>query len=109
MAACSTRKQDLSFPAKYRQHSNTGVVLAAGDFVVMGGVKTPMEEIIRPGDRVTYGDYNSEIFHMPDEKVKELCDRLQVNFTPDEQGLRIVRVQDVRGIESPINESQENS
>ena len=93
-------------PAKYRQHSNTGIVLAVGNFVVMGGQRIELDEIVRPGDRVTFGDYNSELFPMPKERVLALCDAINVNYFEDEQGLRIVRIQDVRGIESPINESQ---
>jgi co-chaperonin GroES (HSP10) len=92
-------------PAKYRQHSNTGIVLAVGNFVVMGGQRIELDEIVRPGDRVTFGDYNSELFPMPKERVLALCDAISVNYFEDEQGLRIVRIQDVRGIESPINES----
>ena len=93
-------------PAKYRQHSNTGIVLAVGNFVVLGGSRVQLDEIVRPGDRVTFGDYNSEVFPMPKEKVLAMCDALKVNYFEDEQGLRIVRIQDVRGIETPINESQ---
>ena len=94
-------------PAKYRQHSNTGVVLAVGNFVVLGGTRIDLDEVVRPGDRVTFGDYNSEVFPMPKEKILAMCDALRVNYFEDEQGLRIVRIQDVRGIESRIDESQE--
>lgn len=92
-------------PAKYRQHSNTGIVLAVGDFVVMGGTRISLDDIVRPGDRITFGDYNSEIFPMEKARVLKLCDAIKVNYFEDEQGLRVVRVQDVRGIETPINES----
>jgi hypothetical protein len=61
-----------------------------------------MSEVVRVGDRVTYGDYNSEVFLMDEDKVKELCDAVQMNYEPDPEGLRIVRVQDVRGFEYPI-------
>jgi len=89
-------------PAKYRQQSNTGIVLAVGSFVIMGGTRIELSEIVKPGDRVTWGDYNTEIFPMPKEHVQNLCDDLKVNYFDDDQGLRIVRVQDVRGIETPI-------
>jgi len=88
--------------AKYREHQNVGVVLEAGKFAVMGGIRIPMEEIVRPGDRVTYGDYNSQIFAMDEKKVEALCDALMVNYIEDSEGLRLVRVQDVRGVESPL-------
>src|ERR1035437_10110535 len=39
------KRTGFIIPAKYRQHSNVGVVLAVGDFVVMGGVKTPLSDI----------------------------------------------------------------
>lgn len=89
-------------PAKYRQHSNTGIVLVAGQFAVLGGLRIPMEEIVRPGDRVTFGDYNSEVYHMADEKIRELCDAVQLNYEEDPEGLRVVRVQDIRTYESPL-------
>ena len=61
-----------------------------------------MEEIVSIGDRVTYGDYNSEVFVMDEKKVRELCDRVQMNYTEDPEGIRIVRVQDIRGFEREI-------
>lgn len=90
--------------AAYREHQNVGHVLAIGDFVVMGGVKTPLGAVVRPGDRVTWGDYNSEIFIMSDAKAEALCDSLGINYTSDPEGIRIIRVQDIRGVEKPINE-----
>ena len=92
-------KTGLVVAAKYRQHSNIGIVLAAGKFVILGGQRIPMEEAVRVGDRVTYGDYNSEVFLMDENKVKELCDAVQMNYEEDAEGLRVVRVQDVRGVE----------
>lgn len=95
------KKTGFIVPAKYRQHSNTGIVLVTGQFVVTGGIRIPMSEVVRPGDRVTYGDYNSEVYHMPEEKVRQLCDAVSINYVEDPEGLRIVRVQDVRTIEHP--------
>jgi co-chaperonin GroES (HSP10) len=97
-------KTNLVIAAKYRQHSNIGIVLAAGKFVILGGQRIPMEEVVRVGDRVTYGDYNSEVFHMDENRVKELCDAVQMNYEEDAEGLRVVRVQDVRGTESEVVE-----
>lgn len=91
-------------PAKYRQHSNTGIVLAVGNFVVMGGQRIDLSEIVWPKCRVTFGDYNSEIFPMPKEQVQALCDSLHINYFDDEQGLRIIRIQDCRGVEYPSDE-----
>jgi len=51
---------------------------------------------------VIYGDYNSECFPMDKNKVEALCDSLGVNYVDDQQGLRIVRVQDVRTVEKPV-------
>lgn len=93
------KKTGLIIAAKYRQHSNVGIVLAAGQFVIIGGQKVPMSDVVRVGDRVTYGDYNSEVFHMAEKRVIELCDAVQMNYEADEEGLRIVRVQDVRLVE----------
>lgn len=96
------KKSGLITAAKYRQHSNVGIVLAAGKLVVMGGQMIPMSELIRPGDKVVYGDYNSEVFPMDKKKAEALCDGIGVNYVDDPQGLRIVRVQDVRTVEVPI-------
>ncbi len=95
-------KTGLVIAAKYRQHSNIGIVLATGQFVIIGGQRIAMSEVVRTGCKVTYGDYNSEVFLMDEDKVKELCDAVQMNYEPDPEGLRIVRVQDVRGVEYPI-------
>ena len=75
---------------------------ATGTMVILGGQRIPMEEIVSIGDRVTYGDYNSEVFVMDEKKVRELCDRVQMNYTEDPEGVRIVRVQDIRGFEREI-------
>src|ERR1017187_6608277 len=95
-------KTGLVIAAKYRQHSNIGIVLATGQYVILGGQRIAMSEVVRVGDRVTYGDYNSEVFLMDELKVREMCDSVQMNYEPDAEGLRIVRVQDVRGVETPI-------
>jgi co-chaperonin GroES (HSP10) len=92
----------LIIAAQYRQHSNTGIVLAAGTLVSLGGRIFPMSEFVSVGSRVTYGDYNSEVFHMKEEKIRELCDAVHMNYEEDPEGLRIVRVQDVRGVEEPL-------
>jgi co-chaperonin GroES (HSP10) len=96
------KKTGLIIAAKYRQHSNVGIVLAAGQFVIIGGQKIPMSDVVRVGDRVTYGDYNSEVFHMAEKKVIALCDAVQMNYEADEEGLRIVRVQDIRLVEREV-------
>jgi co-chaperonin GroES (HSP10) len=95
------KKSGLITAAKYRQHSNVGLVLAAGGFVVLGGLRIPMEELIKPGYKVVFGDYNSEVFPMDKKKAEVLCDSLGINYVDDQQGLRIVRVQDVRTVEVP--------
>jgi co-chaperonin GroES (HSP10) len=92
-------KTGLVTAAKYRQHSNVGIVLATGSHVILGGQRIAMNEVVRVGDKVTYGDYNSEVFLMDEEKIKVLCDAVQMNYEADPEGLRVVRVQDVRGVE----------
>lgn len=93
------KKTGIITAAKYRQHSNVGIVLAVGQYVVLGGLRFFMSEFVQPGDKITYGDYNSEVFLMKPDKVKEICDRLSVNYVEDPAGIRIVRVQDIRGVE----------
>ena len=94
-----SKRTGLISTAKYRQHSNVGIILLAGQWVVVGGVKTPMEEIAKAGDKVIYGDYNSEKLPMTDEKAIVLCDSIGVNYEKTAQGLRVIRVQDVRTLE----------
>jgi co-chaperonin GroES (HSP10) len=91
------KRSGFVIPAKYRQHSNVGVVLATGEFLVMGGVKIPMEEVVKPGDKVCHGEYNAEKVVLPEAMVRELCDSLGLNFDANED-LNLVRVQDVRGV-----------
>lgn len=93
------KKSGLIVAAKYRQHSNTGIVLLTGRAVTIGGISVPMRDIVSPGDRVTFGDYNSEVYPMDPKKAEALCDSLSINYETDEQGIRIVRVQDIRLVE----------
>ena len=96
-----SKRTGLVTTAKYRQHSNVGIVLATGQWVIVGGVKLPMSEFIKPGFKVCFGEYNAENFPMDRKKAEALCDAIGVNFVDDQQGLRLVRVQDVRGVEEP--------
>jgi len=92
--------------AKYRQHSNTGIVLGVGDFVCMGGIKHDLKNLVNVGDRVTFGDYNSEVFPMEESQIKALCAAVGILYTGDEEATRIVRIQDVRVIERRIKSSK---
>ena len=96
------KRTGFIMPPAYRQHSNVGIVLAVGDFVVMGGVKTKLSEFVKPGDKVKFGDYNSEVYFLADDEVEKLCDAVQLNFQSDPEGLRVVRVQDIRTIQRRI-------
>ncbi len=100
----STRNKitGLITAAKYRQHSNVGIVLAAGKYVVLSGTKFDMAEFVKPGDKVIYGEYNAEAFTMDEKKVRSICDRLKVNYVKDPKGMFVVRVQDVRGTERRV-------
>jgi len=100
------RRTGLITAAKYRQHSNTGIVIGLGKYVVLSGVKFDIEEFVSIGDKVTFGDYNSEVFPMDEKKARALCEALQVNYVKDPKGLRIVRVQDVRGFERKISSAK---
>lgn len=99
----SARNKRTGFviPYAYRQHNNIGIVLAVGQFVILGGVRIPMDEVVRKGDLVKFGDYNSEVFVMPEDKIQEMCDAVEMNYEPDPEGLRVVRVQDVRTVQRP--------
>jgi co-chaperonin GroES (HSP10) len=95
------KRTGFVIPATYRQHSRLGIVLATGQFAILGGVKVPMSDIVRPGYRVTFGDYTSEVFKLSEAKTEELCDAVHMNYDSDPDGLRIVRIQDVRTVEVP--------
>ena len=98
------KKTGLITAAKYRQHSSVGIVLATGKFVILGGVKVSMSEVVRPGDWAMWGDYNSEVMNLPEDKIRELCDNVKLDYIEDPDGLRIVRVQDIRGIKQPVKD-----
>src|SRR5208337_2593740 len=81
------KKTGFVMPAQWRQHANVGIVLEIGDFAVMGGLRIPMDEIVRPGDRVMFGDYCTELFPMDPKRAEALCDALGVNYEEHEDGL----------------------
>lgn len=72
----------VMMPPKYRQHSNKGIVVAVGQWVILGGKQIPLLDVIKPGDKVLFGEYNCEKFNGLDGQEYEL-----------------VRVQDIRGVE----------
>lgn len=95
------KKTGFIIPQAYRQHNNVGIVLAVGQLVVLGGVRISLTEIVRPGDRVTFGDYNSEVYHQPSSITEAMCDAVEMNYEEDPEGLRVVRVQDIRTVCRP--------
>ena len=96
------RRTGFVIPAMYRQHNNVGIVLAVGQFVILGGLRVPMEQVVHPGDRVTFGDYNSEVYKLSPDKTETMCDAVEMNYEADEEGLRVIRVQDIRTVEHPV-------
>lgn len=74
-------KAGLGVPSKYRQQTNRGVVVAIGDFFVMGGLTRDMAFYLKIGDHVLFGEYNAE------------------KFIKDDEELWLVRIQDIRGVE----------
>jgi co-chaperonin GroES (HSP10) len=72
-------------PEKYRQHTNVGSVVAVGQFVVLGGIQVPLTDLLKVGDRVHFGEYNSEKFEF------------------DNVEYELVRIQNIRLVE-PVNE-----
>jgi co-chaperonin GroES (HSP10) len=71
----------FAIPEKYRQHTNRGTVIAIGDGVMLGVDWVCMEDFVKPGDIVKYGEYTAE------------------RFGPDDDELYIIRLQDVRTVE----------
>jgi chaperonin GroES len=72
-------KSGIIIPEKYRQDSQTGEVVAIGDFVVLGGERIPLETFIKPGDIVRFSEYAVE------------------KFPEDGEELILLRIQDIRG------------
>ena len=54
-------------PAKYREQTRRGLVLAIGDYVVLGKEKLPISDFVNVGDIVFYGEYTAEILDKDDE------------------------------------------
>ena len=65
-------------PEKYRQAERTGEVVAIGQFVVVGGLRIPLTELVNVGDIVLFGEYSAEKFE-------------------EDEDLVLLRVQDIRG------------
>lgn len=82
-----TDDDSIVISKKYRQHSNKGIVVAVGDFVVLGGERVALSHFIKVGDRVLFGEYNAE------------------KFLKDGEELNLVRIQDIRGIEPVLEKS----
>ena len=72
----------IVIPEAYRQSSKKCEVIAIGDFVVVGGQRIPLDELIHVGDIVLIGEYNAELVET------------------DGEVLLLVRIQDVRGRET---------
>jgi chaperonin GroES len=68
-------------PEKFRQHTNVGIVVKIGQFVFLSGNRIDLKDIVQPGDRVRFGEYNSEKMEL------------------DGIEYELVRIQDVRGVE----------
>jgi microcystin-dependent protein len=87
----------------HTQYGSTATgAIAAGATVVMGGVKLSVSDFLAPGDRVSFGDYNSEMYPLDYPRAKALCDAVQVDHKETDDPLRIVRVQDIRLVEKPV-------
>ena len=80
-------KSTILIPERYRQAERTGEVLALGQFVVIGGLRIPLDEIIQVGDVVLFGEYAAEKFE-EDEK------------------LVLLRIQDIRGKVPPKSDME---
>ncbi len=76
----------FSIPDKYREPEAVGVIICAGDGVVLGNQWFPMEKFVRVGDIVRYGEHSAEKYETKDDPD-----------LPDGDYF-IVRVQDLRGV-----------
>ena len=77
-----TTKSAIEIPDAYRQAERRGTVVAAGQFVVAGGTRIPMSDILLVVDDVLFGEYNAE----------------PIEVEGVEGELVLVRVQDIRGV-----------
>jgi len=96
------RVTNMFIPASYRQHNNKGIVLRVGSHVGIGGQCFPLTNFVKPGDKVTFGSYNTEKFNMEFKQAKALCDSLEIDHNEGDEGFWIVRIQDVRLVEAVV-------
>ncbi len=96
------RVTGMFIPASYRQHNNKGIVLRVGDGVGIGGEYFPLNLLVKPGDKVTFGSYNTEKFVMEFKQAKALCDSLEIDHNEADEPFQIVRIQDVRLVEALV-------
>lgn len=75
-------KSTIEVPDAYRQAERRGTIVALGQFVVAGGTRIPLTEILLVGDEVLFGEYNAE----------------PIEVAGIEGELVLVRVQDIRGV-----------
>jgi co-chaperonin GroES (HSP10) len=63
-------------PEMYRQQTNCGLVIAIGDFTMLGGQQFPISTFVNVGDKIYYGQYNAEKFPLNnhDYEVIRLAD-----------------------------------
>lgn len=78
----SETKSAIEIPDAYRQAERRGTIVAVGQFVVAGGTRIPMGDILVVGDDVLFGEYNAE----------------PIEVEGVEGELVLVRVQDIRGV-----------
>jgi len=96
------RVTGMFIPASYRQHNNKGIVLRVGNYLGIGGACFPLSDFVKPGDKVTFGSYNTEKFTMEFKQAKVLCDSLEIDHNEADEGFWIVRIQDVRLVEALV-------
>jgi co-chaperonin GroES (HSP10) len=82
LRAVTEEKRGLIEKPDAYQESNKYEVIALGDFVMFGGVRVPLFEIVEVGDTVLVGQYNLE--------------RIEL----EGQEFFLTRVQDIRGREA---------
>lgn len=72
----------IQTPDVFKQKSNKGEIVALGDFFQLGGNIFHLDDFLKVGQTVMFGEFNAE------------------TVTMDGEEFLLVRIQDIRGVES---------
>jgi len=71
--------QKIVIPEFIQKAPNQGAVVAASEFYIVDGKKFPMDELVKQGDLVTFGQFNVEDIQLDGEDFV-LCDIFDIKL-----------------------------